>query len=216
MGSVSSPIECPHCKSEAHNEFYYKSGEEYTFCPECGYSHDLTIVRDEEGKWVMDEDGTTPQVKITENKNPYGAYHIKMGQGFGQMGGFADEGEFREFCKQMDDAIGKDQGEPEDGNTIEYITYNRLVKGHIHRDTLYDRAGEYNRLREEWPDPMGLEDEHPANSPDHYLEMEQAHDAENAEFERQQQEDIRLQIEKDAALQHAQHVLDNPENYGLI
>jgi len=43
MGSVVEHIECPECKcEEATNDYYYKSGEEYINCPQCGYSYSQT------------------------------------------------------------------------------------------------------------------------------------------------------------------------------
>lgn len=43
MGSVLDLIECPECKcEEATHDFYYKSGEEYVNCPQCGYHYSQT------------------------------------------------------------------------------------------------------------------------------------------------------------------------------
>ena len=39
MASIIDFIECPNCKQEAYNEFYYKSGLEDTFCSSCGYTY---------------------------------------------------------------------------------------------------------------------------------------------------------------------------------
>jgi uncharacterized Zn finger protein len=36
MGSVLDYIECPNCKLEAMDDFYYKTGEEYVNCGNCG------------------------------------------------------------------------------------------------------------------------------------------------------------------------------------
>ncbi len=39
MASVSSNIKCPKCNSkDCVQDLYYKTGEEYTNCPDCGYS----------------------------------------------------------------------------------------------------------------------------------------------------------------------------------
>jgi len=37
MGSVIDYIECPHCGTEAHSDFYYKTGEEFINCNNCGF-----------------------------------------------------------------------------------------------------------------------------------------------------------------------------------
>jgi len=43
MGSVIDYIECPNCEQEAYSDFYYKTGEEYVNCMNCGYHHSATI-----------------------------------------------------------------------------------------------------------------------------------------------------------------------------
>jgi hypothetical protein len=180
MGSVTSYIDCPHCSKEAWNDFNYKTGEEYTICDNCGYTNELSIVRDEEGAWVMDEDGTTPQTQFKELKNPYGCIKIATGQGVGQLYSVPDEGEFRELCKTLNNFVVEDAKKPDDGNKILYITISRFENGNINNDTLYDGYTKYNRLTENFPDPMTPEDVIPTT------------------------------------VEQAQHMLDNPENYGLI
>lgn len=57
MGSVQNSIFCPQCGSEeAFYEYYYQSGEEYTFCPICGYRKEHSYQRDEKGAWIMQTD----------------------------------------------------------------------------------------------------------------------------------------------------------------
>lgn len=42
MGSVLSEVNCPKCGFErAMVDYYYKSGEEYVRCYQCGYASDL-------------------------------------------------------------------------------------------------------------------------------------------------------------------------------
>ena len=43
MGSVIDFTECPHCKQEAHIDYYYKTREEYLVCMHCGYYKSYTI-----------------------------------------------------------------------------------------------------------------------------------------------------------------------------
>jgi hypothetical protein len=44
MASVSSNIECPKCKSkDCLLDIYYKIGEEYLDCPDCGYSEKIKV-----------------------------------------------------------------------------------------------------------------------------------------------------------------------------
>jgi uncharacterized Zn finger protein (UPF0148 family) len=73
MGSVMSDIDCPNCKREAFEDFYYKSGEEYIFCKNCGYHKSATIInRDKLLTELTDEDW-----KIYEVKNPFAAFTLK-------------------------------------------------------------------------------------------------------------------------------------------
>jgi len=46
MGSVSMSCECPHCKAEATEESYYKTGEVYIMCSFCGYYLSIEIDRE--------------------------------------------------------------------------------------------------------------------------------------------------------------------------
>ena len=73
MGSVLDYIECPNCKSEAMSDFYYKTGEEYTNCGNCGY-HRSAVIRNREKRLDLLTDNDW---KITELKKPYGAYRLK-------------------------------------------------------------------------------------------------------------------------------------------
>lgn len=55
MSSVMEYIKCPRCKQrDCINDYYYKTGEEYTFCPDCGYTKSLTR-RKRNGEFVTDE-----------------------------------------------------------------------------------------------------------------------------------------------------------------
>ena len=57
MGSVIDYIECPNCSYEAYNDYYYKTGEEYTMCNNCGYSYSAQIInRDKPLDELTDED----------------------------------------------------------------------------------------------------------------------------------------------------------------
>ena len=57
MGSVQEKIVCPQCGSgEAIFDYFYKTGEEYTFCPLCGYRKAHSIDCDEMGNWIMQTD----------------------------------------------------------------------------------------------------------------------------------------------------------------
>ncbi len=161
MGSVISFIDCPHCngKETAHDEFWYKSGEQSVFCSECGYSYQSFYKRDDDGNLVRKDESNKSLnfdnlILETNEIKPYSAYHIKTGQGFGQMGALLTEGDFRDFCRDMLVHINESASGERDGNSITYIESSRFYNGNIMRDTLYDYEGDYNRLAEFCPDPM--------------------------------------------------------------
>lgn len=57
MGSIQESIVCPQCgHMEAYCTYYYKTGEEYIFCPLCGYQKENTIKCNEKGGWLMQTD----------------------------------------------------------------------------------------------------------------------------------------------------------------
>jgi hypothetical protein len=84
MGSVISEVECPKCGySDAYCEFYYKIGEEYIFCKECGY---------------ISTNGKADKA--------YGSYVIQQKKGVGQWGSFnrrVGRGTISKFKKTLKD-----------------------------------------------------------------------------------------------------------------
>jgi Zn ribbon nucleic-acid-binding protein len=107
MGSVIDYIECPHCGQEAYNDFYYKTGEEYVNCQNCGYHYSATYKTDDKGKYITKDgkDNTTFENLIMETKeikNPYGAYRLKYYNSVGyQCGAIEDENDFNELKEQV-------------------------------------------------------------------------------------------------------------------
>jgi hypothetical protein len=74
MASVIDYIECTNCKTEAYSDFYYKTGEGYINCNNCGYHYSATIKnRNKKLSELTESDW-----EITELKNPYGAFRYKM------------------------------------------------------------------------------------------------------------------------------------------
>jgi Zn ribbon nucleic-acid-binding protein len=126
MGSVIDIIECPNCKQEAFVDFYYKTGEEYIGCNNCGYHRSAFYKRDENGKFenlIMD---------ISELKNPYGAYRIKTYHSPAtQCGSFENEEQYNEFKKSITDDV-----------EIEYVTVSRFINEEIVVETVIDNGPE--------------------------------------------------------------------------
>lgn len=137
MGSVIDYIECPNCKQEAFSDFYYKTGEEYINCSNCGYHHSVTYKRNDEGQFVT-KDGTDNYsfdnliLEHNELKNPYCAYRIKYHDSNGtQSGSMADESEYLEFVKYVAD----------NDSIIESASISSFVEGNIITETLKQSNG---------------------------------------------------------------------------
>jgi len=128
MGSVLDFIECPNCKHEASDDFYYKTGEEYVNCGNCGYHRSATIVnRDKKLSELTEEDW-----KIEELKNPYGAYRLKVYHSVAtQCGSLENEEQYNEFKLQL-------EGDVE----IESCSVSRFVDGEIKVEMLIDNGPE--------------------------------------------------------------------------
>ena len=127
MGSVLDYIECPNCEHEAYSDFYYKTGEEYVNCQNCGYHYSATFKCDDEGKYLT-KDGTENYaldnmiLEEKELKNPYGAYRIKHYDSIGyQCGSLASEDDFNNLKEWVNTEC----------NDVESFSVNRLVDGEI-------------------------------------------------------------------------------------
>ena len=126
MGSVLDFIECPNCKHEASDDFYYKTGEEYVNCGNCGYHRSATIVnRDKKLSELTEEDW-----KVEELKNPYGAYRLKVYHSVAtQCGSLENEEQYNEFKLQL-------EGDVE----IESCSVSRFVDGEIKVEMIIDNG----------------------------------------------------------------------------
>ena len=124
MASVLDYIECPNCKHEASDDFYYKTGEEYINCGNCGYHRSATIVNREKRLDLLTENDW----KIEELKNPYGAYRLKVYHSVAtQCGSFTNKYEYDYFISE----ISKDV-------EIEFCSVSRFVDGEIVNEIIID------------------------------------------------------------------------------
>lgn len=123
MGSVIDYIECPNCKQEAYSDFYYKTGEEYVNCTNCGYHYSATIKDRTKSLNELD-------FEIIELKNPYGAYRIKYydlnGYASGSLANDSEYGELRQHLSANE--------------SIEFASVSRLVDGEIVTEILVDNG----------------------------------------------------------------------------
>jgi len=113
MGSVIDYIDCPNCEQEAFSDFYYKTGEQYVNCNNCGYHYSATIKnRDKKLTELIEDDW-----EINELKNPFGSYKIKMYEGIGYTcGSLKNKKQLNELKKQC-----------EQDNTIEYLRTKNII-----------------------------------------------------------------------------------------
>lgn len=135
MGSVIDYIECPNCKHEAFSDFYYKTGEEYVGCNNCGYHRSAFYKRDDNGKFVT-KDGTDDCkfenliMEFSELKNPYGSYRIKTyNSPATQCGSFENEEEYYEFKKNIEEDV-----------EIEICSVSRFIDDEIKIEVLIDNG----------------------------------------------------------------------------
>lgn len=120
MGSVIDYIECPNCKVEAFSDFYYKSGEEYINCNNCGYYYSATIKsRDKAYSELTDEDWN-----IQECISPFGAYRLKYKNEIGTTcGSLRNEAEWNELVKNVK--------EDDQYSQVEYFQLSQFIEGQI-------------------------------------------------------------------------------------
>ena len=120
MGSIIDYIECPNCKAEAHSDFYYKSGEEYINCNNCGYYYSATIKsRDKAYSELTDEDWN-----IQECISPFGAYRLKYKESVStQCGSLRNEAEWNELVKEIQ--------EDDQYSQVEYFQLSQLIDEQI-------------------------------------------------------------------------------------
>ena len=128
MGSVIDYIECPNCKSEASSDFYYRTGEEYINCGNCGYHFSATIVnRDKKLSELTEEDW-----KVEELKNPYGAYRLKSYHSIAtQCGSLENEEQYNELKKTIEVNVD-----------VEFCSVSRLIDGKIVTEMVIDNGPE--------------------------------------------------------------------------
>ena len=120
MGSVIDYIECPNCKTEAFSDFYYKTGEEYINCNNCGYYYSATIKsRDKAYSELTDEDWN-----IQECISPFGAYRLKYKESVStECGSLRNEAEWNELVKNVK--------EDDQYSQVEYFQLSQFIEGQI-------------------------------------------------------------------------------------
>jgi hypothetical protein len=147
MGSVVDFIECPNCKTEESYavDYYYKTGEEYGLCGECGYHESHHYKRDSEGKLLMvdPEKGYAFENLIAESiviDKPYAAYYVE-GEIGGQLGSLEKEEDYDKFCSEIVSLSNQPH---------EFIraTVSRFVDNEIRKEVVYEHEN-YAKIKSE-------------------------------------------------------------------
>lgn len=127
MGSVIDYIECPNCKHEAYDDFYYKTGEEYINCNNCGFHYSATIINREKPLNEL----TKEDWEIKEIKDPYGSFRIKHYDSLGtECGSLVSEQEFLNLKEWVENET----------NDVEYFSVSRFVDGEIKVEYFIDNG----------------------------------------------------------------------------
>lgn len=118
MGSVLDIMDCPNCSNEAHSDYYYKTGEEYTLCQNCGYHKSITI----KDRTKRLSEITEADIEVVEILNPVGAFRIKWkGSIAWEVGSIVDI----EHLKHIENVIEEHKAD------IEEASYNKVEDGQI-------------------------------------------------------------------------------------
>ena len=130
MGSVMSMIECPVCKCEANEDFYYETSKDYVICMNCGYQKSVTIKnRNKKLNELTDDDW-----EIKELLSPYGAYRVKIYNSIGwTCGSFEDVDDY---------ALFKQRAQTDE--STEFASVSRLIDGKIVEEIIVDNGPRFD------------------------------------------------------------------------
>lgn len=136
MGSVIDYIECPKCNSEGcYSDFYYKTGEEYLSCGECGYSRSVTI-KDESREKKLNELSPSDW-EVNELVNPWGAFRLKeIGMVAIQCGAFSSKKEYELLLEKVNQHI----------DSVDEFTLSRYIDGKIVKLRVVESAKVINEI----------------------------------------------------------------------
>lgn len=138
MGSVIDYIDCPRCKQDnCVSDFYYKTGEEYVSCGDCGYYYSFVIKRDSEGKMIkIDEtkelSANNVITKETIIDNPYGAFIIEFDDGMRNCGTLETKQDYDKFVSDILSSTNQE-------SSIVKATVSRLVDEKINKEVVFKK-----------------------------------------------------------------------------
>ena len=136
MGRVISNIDCPTCGSaNCVEDLYYKTGEMYSSCPECGFYHNVFYKRDENGTLIKKDENLGFEfdnlIMVEEKQEKtYSVYRLKFTESVAtEIGHIENEGECERFINEIT-SISKND------DTIELCELSRFVDGKIVKTTI--------------------------------------------------------------------------------
>lgn len=138
MGSVIGNIECTRCGSEeCFEDYYYKTGEVYISCPDCGYHYSSFIKRNDEGNMIkIDEskefaiDNVVREETLLEE--PFCAYLIRHEGGSGSGGAIPTEEDYNTFVSDIVSLTNQPD------HKMDSVVISRFVDGEIKKETIWE------------------------------------------------------------------------------
>jgi Zn ribbon nucleic-acid-binding protein len=136
MGSVIDYISCPRCQQEnCISDFYYKTGEEYVSCGDCGYYYSFVIKRDSEGKMIKIDETKELSVdnvitKETLLDNPYGSFITEFTNGIRSCGTLETKKDYDEFVSEIVSFTNQE-------HNIKQAIVSRLFDGNIIKEIIF-------------------------------------------------------------------------------
>lgn len=139
MGSVISYIECPRCKQEnCMDDFYYKSGEEYVDCPDCGYHRSFHYKRGDDGNFLRKDEtkGFEFENLIPEEihlENPYGAFRVETIHGGATCGTLETDEDYQKFISEIVSITNQE-------HDIKEAVVSKLVGDEIKKEVVFQNG----------------------------------------------------------------------------
>jgi hypothetical protein len=138
MGSITDNMNCPRCDyDECLIDFYYKTGEEYIHCSECGYLSEYYIKRGEDGKPIRNDESkgyTHDNLKFIRKtiEEPYGAYRVYTTKRWYKSGTLSTHKEYLNFVSEIISLTEKE-------HDIKEVVVSKFVSDHIAKEVVFKR-----------------------------------------------------------------------------
>jgi len=138
MGSVIDYIDCPRCEQDnCISDFYYKTGEEYLSCGDCGYYYSFVIARDQDGNMIKIDETKELSIdnvlrKETLIDNPYGSFITEFDDGMRSCGTLETEEDYDKFVSEIVSFTNQE-------NSIVEATVSRFIDGKINKEVIFKK-----------------------------------------------------------------------------